>query len=163
MLWDHESGTVAEVAQSMNERWEPELARNTVLTYLRILREHGWVRVTVEGRGHRYFPAVPKAHARWLMVEHLVELMFGGTREELLDYLISDRNTSSSTLERVRLTLEGRIGRGRTFQGSVEGGGRLDGADGRGRTGGPGPARDGAAAPQGSTGSTRCDARSADR
>jgi BlaI family penicillinase repressor len=122
VLWERESGTVAEVTQAMNDRWEPELAGNTVLTYLRILREHGWVRVTAEGRGHRYFPAVPRAHVRWLMVEHLVELMFGGTREELLDYLITDRNTSPQTLERVRLAFDVRIGRRRPPEGIAVGG-----------------------------------------
>lgn len=111
VLWQLGSATVARVQLELNGHYEPEIAYNTVLTYLRRLLSLGWVRVEPLPIGHAYLysPAVPRDHVRWLEIERITDLLFDGSREELLAALVSDRHTGARALERARLALERRL------------------------------------------------------
>jgi BlaI family penicillinase repressor len=108
VLWDHGSGTVAEVREEMNDLYEPDLAYTTVLTILRSLRAKGWARVAEEGRAHRYFPAVALAAARRDALHRLIDLFYGGSRDLLLAELVTDRRLRAPALQRLRLLLDER-------------------------------------------------------
>lgn len=109
VLWSRGSGTVAEAQEALRSLGVPDLAYNTVLTYLRSLRAKGWVRVEDEGRAHRYFPAVSRESARGGALRRLTDLMYEGSRELLLTQLVSDRRLSPRTLERLRRLLNERL------------------------------------------------------
>ena len=109
ILWRLGSATVNEVQQELNELQEPEIAYNTVLTYLRTLRSRRWVQIMPVGKAHRFLPAVSIDYVRWLEIERITDLLFDGSREELLVALFTDRHTSPRTLERARLALEQRL------------------------------------------------------
>lgn len=109
VLWTSGSGTVAEVQDALQALRVPDLAYNTVLTYLRSLRAKGWVRTEDEGRAHRYYPAVTRESARGGALRRLTDLMYEGSRELLLTQLVSDRRLPPRTLERLRRLLEERL------------------------------------------------------
>ena len=54
VLWERTSGTVAEVRDALDE----DFAYSTVLTVLRTLEMKGYVTHVIEGKAHRYVPAV---------------------------------------------------------------------------------------------------------
>ncbi len=111
VLWEHESGTVAEVMAWLNDTWEPETAYTTTLTYLRTLRRRDWVRVLQEERAHRFFPALTIDYARWLALDYLTERLFRGSRDALLEYLVGERGTSRHSLERLDIVLKAALAR----------------------------------------------------
>jgi len=113
VLWTRGSGTVAEVQEALQALKVPDLAYNTVLTYLRSLRAKGWVRTEDEGRAHRFYPAMSRERARGGALQRLTDLMYEGSRELLLTRLVSDRRLPPATLERLRRLLEERLKDGR--------------------------------------------------
>lgn len=112
VLWSRGSGTVAEVQEALGALGVPDLAYNTVLTYLRSLRAKGWVRAEDEGRAHRFHPAVSREAARGGALRRLTDLMYEGSRELLLTQLVSDRRLSVKTLARLRRLLDERLKKG---------------------------------------------------
>jgi len=113
VLWTRGSGTVAEVQEALQALKVPDLAYNTVLTYLRSLRAKGWVRTEDEGRAHRFYPAMSRERARGGALQRLTDLMYEGSRELLLTRLVSDRRLPPATLERLRRLLDERLKEGR--------------------------------------------------
>jgi predicted transcriptional regulator len=109
VLWTKGSGTVVEVQDALRALKVPDLAYNTVLTYLRSLRAKGWVRTEDEGRAHRYYAAVSRASARGGALRRLTDLMYEGSRELLVTQLVSDRRLPPATLERLRRLLDERL------------------------------------------------------
>lgn len=109
VLWALGSGTVAEVRQSLNDDFEPEVAYTTVLTMLRSLRSKGWVKSEVEGRAHRFYPAVELDAARLTSIRRLVDVLFGGSKELLAVNLVSGRGLSPTALRRLRDLLDDRL------------------------------------------------------
>lgn len=102
VLWDHGSGTVAEVQEDLAD----DLAYTTVLTILRTLDEKGYVRHETEGRAYRYFPKVQRSEARGSALRHLLDRVFAGDPEALLTHLVSERDLSSEEVERMRRLLK---------------------------------------------------------
>jgi predicted transcriptional regulator len=119
VLWELRSGTVAEV----RERLPADLAYTTVLTILRNLEEKGLLSHTVEGRAHRYLPAVERGDAGRSAVTRLIDKLFGGSAEQLLVHLVEHGELGADDLAR----LQERIRRG------TAPGARPRPKDGRGR------------------------------
>jgi hypothetical protein len=67
------------------------------------------VQIMPAGKAHRFYPTVSIDHVRWLEFERITDLLFYGSREELLVALVTDRHTSPRILERARLALDGRL------------------------------------------------------
>ena len=108
VLWERGQATVAEVRDDLRD----ELAYTTVLTILRTLEEKGYVGHEKEGKAYRYQPLVEREAAGESAVQRLVGKMFRGSPELLLTQLVSDRNLSSSDLERLRALLDERLEKG---------------------------------------------------
>jgi predicted transcriptional regulator len=98
VLWEHGPSGVAEVRAHLQD----PLARNTVLTMLRILEEKGFVRHEADGRSHRYFAVVPEKAARKSAVRHLIGKLFRGSTELLCAHLVSDETLSAAEIEHLR-------------------------------------------------------------
>lgn len=105
VLWEHGSGTVAEVRAGMPD----PLAYTTVLTVLQTLREKGHVRVEGEGKAHRYFPKLRKEQVEHSAVKRLVSTLFEGSPELLLTHLVSEQPLSEAELKRLRKLLDDRL------------------------------------------------------
>ena len=98
VLWEHGASGVAEVRAHLDD----PLARNTVLTMLRILEAKGFVSHESIGRSHRYFAVVPERAARKNAVRHLIGKMFRGSAELLCAQLVLDEMLSAKEIERLR-------------------------------------------------------------
>jgi len=101
VLWDRGSATVSEVVGDINKLWEPEIAHNTALTYLTILKRRGWASVKRDGIALRFYPKVSLAQTRFYQLERVTDLLFGGSRTDLLTYLVLDKLTPRASLEAV--------------------------------------------------------------
>lgn len=106
ILWERGSGTVAEV----RERLVHEPAHTTVLTLLRILEGKGRVRREEEGKGHRYFPVVPREKAARSALRRVLGTVFGGRAELLMTELLAEESLDEATLLRLRALVDERLG-----------------------------------------------------
>ena len=97
LLWQHTSGTVAEVQELLTT----PLAYTTVLTILRNLEAKGFVRREEEGRAHRYFPKVKKRAAQKRALSRLIDTLFLGSPEALLAQLVDDHDLTPEELRRI--------------------------------------------------------------
>ena len=105
VLWTRGSGTVAEVREALSD----DLAYTTVLTVLRTLQEKGYVRPAIEGRAHRYYPAVTQRAAGRSALSRVLDKIFGGSSELLLTQLVSERKLGDDELRRLRDMLDAQI------------------------------------------------------
>jgi BlaI family penicillinase repressor len=106
VLWEHGSGTVTEVRAALSG----DFAYTTVLSVLRTLEEKGYVRHVVEGKAHRYLPAVGPDVAGRNALTRILDTMFAGSPELLLTQLMSDRRLDKRKLRQLRDLLDGRLG-----------------------------------------------------
>ena len=105
VLWERGHGTVAEVRDALSD----DFAYTTVLTVLRTLQEKGYVRHAVEGRAHRYYPAVTQHAAGRSAIARVLDKIFAGSSELLLAELVSERNLSAEELRRLRELLDEKL------------------------------------------------------
>lgn len=122
VLWDRGESTVSEVQASLDD----ELAYNTVLTMLRVLEEKGHVTRTIEGRAHRYHPAVEREEAGSSALGRVTTKLFQGSPEALLLNLVRQPGVTREEVRRMRDLLD-----------------RALGDDGGAAAGGDGPSNDG--------------------
>ncbi|HEX3866687.1 MAG TPA: BlaI/MecI/CopY family transcriptional regulator, partial [Gemmatimonadaceae bacterium] len=97
VLWQHGSGTVAEVRDALPD----DFAYTTVLTVLRTLEDKGFVTHVAEGKAHRYAPNVSQDAAGQSALSRVLDKIFGGSPEMLLTQLVSDRDLDAAELRRL--------------------------------------------------------------
>ena len=107
VLWDHGPSTVSEV----RERLEDPLAYTTVLTVLRTLEAKGFVSHEEDGKAHRYAPLVARDRAGKTALGHVLDKIFGGSREMLLANLVKERGVDAAELRRLKKILDARLGK----------------------------------------------------
>ena len=107
VLWDHGPSTVSEV----REHLEDPLAYTTVLTVLRTLEAKGFVSHEEEGKAHRYAPLVARDRAGKTALGHVLDKIFGGSREMLLANLVKERGVDAAELRRLKKILDARLGK----------------------------------------------------
>lgn len=105
VLWQRGSGTVSEVREDLAD----DFAYNTVLTVLRTLQEKGHVTHVVEGKAHRYVPAVTQDAAGQSALARVLNKLFDGSHELLLTRLVSERGLDDAELRRLRKLLDDRL------------------------------------------------------
>lgn len=105
VLWTSGSGTVLEVQEDI----EDELAYTTVLTVLRTLEQKGYVAHEMDGRAFRYLPLVSRDEARRSHLKRLVDHVFGGSFDSLLEQLLEDHPLPEAELRRLRTVLDDRL------------------------------------------------------
>lgn len=105
ILWDSGPSTVAEVRESLGERF----AYTTVLTVLRTLEEKGYVSHSEEGRAHRYHPMVNRNRAAQSALRRIREKVFGGSYSLMLTELLSDSKIDNAELKALRQIVSDRL------------------------------------------------------
>ena len=85
VLWVLGEGSVRQVRQELAAR--RTLAYTTVMTVLDRLTRKGAVSRRKSGRSFVYVPMLSRDLLRRLAVNELVESLFGGSREQLIEYL----------------------------------------------------------------------------
>lgn len=100
VLWERRAATVGDVVAVLSA--ERGWAYNTVLTFLRILEEKGYVRHTKQGRAHLYHPATERTDARRRALHHMVSRFFDGSPELLVQNLLEQESLTGDELTRIR-------------------------------------------------------------
>ncbi len=104
-VWDAEPDPVRvrDVMEALNQRRRKPLAYNTVQTMLTILRTKGIVALAKGGgRAHLYRARVSRAAASRHMVADLVDRLFNGRVEPLLQQLIDEADMDPHQLQALR-------------------------------------------------------------
>jgi predicted transcriptional regulator len=100
VLWDRGEATVADVVAALPGR--ERVAYTTAQTLLRILEAKGYVAHRKAGRAFVFRPLVDRRQARRRALGHLVNRLFGGSREVLIQNVLDDERLAPSELKRLK-------------------------------------------------------------
>ncbi|MEQ8765615.1 MAG: BlaI/MecI/CopY family transcriptional regulator [Planctomycetota bacterium] len=100
VLWESGEATVQEVRESLGRRKPP--AYTTVLSTLQKLEALGWVKHRAEGRTYIYSAARNRRRERKRSLRSIIDTLFGGERELLLEHALEGETLSQDEIERLR-------------------------------------------------------------
>ena len=95
-LWTKEEMIAREVWEQYNE---PRPHFNTVLTFLRILEQKGWVKHRTIGNTNLYSAIVSREEVGKSSLKTLIENFFNGSAAGLVNALIKDENLSEKEIK----------------------------------------------------------------
>ncbi len=104
ILWDREEATVREVYEILRE--ELEIVQNTVQAFLRTMTEKGLVTHRSVGRSFVYRPLVKQKLTSQRMLARLMQRVFDGSLDQLVESAVSLREPSPAELARLRVLLD---------------------------------------------------------
>ena len=96
ILWDIQKGTVNEVLERFPE---PKPAYNTVLTFLRILKEKQFVGSEAIGKQHRFRPIVQHSEYTSGFLRDIKESLFRGSASSLVNFFVKEEKLSAEEIE----------------------------------------------------------------
>jgi len=112
VLWDQGEATVRQVYEVM--RQHAPIVQNTVQAFLRTMEDKGLVEHRLHGRTFVYRPASPPQQTRRQLTRRLLERVYDGAMDQLVDNLLSLRRPSDEELARLEeLIQQARRGKGR--------------------------------------------------
>ena len=100
LLWVRGESAVAQLVEAVSD--QAPLAYTSVLTTLRILERKGYVTHRQEGRAVLYSPCVAEREAGSSAVRHLIQRLFGNSRERLLLSLLDNGDVTPDELKRLK-------------------------------------------------------------
>lgn len=98
VLWDLKEGNVAAIIEELPL---PKPAYNTVSTIVRILENKEFVGYRKEGRGHIYFPLVPKTEYSNQTLNKLMDGYFQGSFKSMVSFFVKKNDISISEMEAI--------------------------------------------------------------
>lgn len=104
VLWDRGEATVREVHEELSR--ELPIVQNTVQAFLRTMEEKGLVRHRTEGRAFVYCPAHRREQTSQTVLKTVLNRVFDGALDQLVENLLSVRKPTSDELARLRDLLE---------------------------------------------------------
>lgn len=96
ILWDMESGTVNEV---LDKYPDPKPAYNTVLTFLRILKEKKYVASEPIGKQHRFRPIVQHSEYTSNFLSDIKETLFRGSASSLVNFFVKEEKLTTEEIQ----------------------------------------------------------------
>ncbi len=99
ILWRNGEATVREVYEEL--RKELAIVQNTVQAFLRTMEEKGQVEHRVEGRTFIYRAAIEPEDTRQRLVDRVLNRVFDGALDQLVQSALSLRQPSNAELERL--------------------------------------------------------------
>lgn len=100
LFWELGEATVSDIHERISKK--REVARNTIQTLIVRLEEKGWLLHEEEGRKFVYSAAKPRTRSLGARVSHIIDRMFGGSPEQLVNALLEYRGLSESELQNIR-------------------------------------------------------------
>ena len=100
VLWRLKQATVREVYEQMRSAGVP-IVQNTVQAFLRTMEDKGLVTHTTRGRAFVYRPTKPRETTGRRLVGGLLNTIYGGAIDQLVDGLFSYRKPSAEELDRL--------------------------------------------------------------
>ena len=109
VLWKRGQATVNEVV----EEYTRPVAYTTVLTVLRVLEEKGYVAHDKEpaGKAHVYRPIVDEHRAQRSHLRDLLERLFSGRPDEMVNGLLDNERLTRADLEALSKRIDQKLGR----------------------------------------------------
>ena len=95
-LWRLQRAGLREVTDTMPD---PKPHTSTVATMLKILADKGFVNVEAFARMHFYSPAISKEAYSGQRIAGIARSYFDGSFEEVISYMVKNRNVSIADLE----------------------------------------------------------------
>jgi BlaI family transcriptional regulator, penicillinase repressor len=99
ILWAKKRATAREITDAMNE-YEPT-AHSTVQTLIRTLEQKGAITHDVDDRTFVFYPLVKDEKVLLGALREFIDLMFNGSAEGLVAYLVKNDNLSQDELKKV--------------------------------------------------------------
>ena len=96
ILWEKHHTTVADTVEAFAE---PRPAYNTVLTFLRILEEKGFVGHRKESRLYVYYPIVMKGEYTRMYMKEVKDNLFDGSAKSLISFFAEEENLSAGDVQ----------------------------------------------------------------
>lgn len=100
LFWELGDATVSDIHDRVSQK--RDVARNTIQTLIVRLEEKGWLRHIEQGRKFIYSAAKPRTRSLGARVSHIIDRMFGGSPEQLVNALLEYRGLSESELQNIR-------------------------------------------------------------
>lgn len=104
VLWDRGEASVRDVHEQLSQ--DLPIVQNTVQAFLRTMEEKGLVRHRVEGRTFIYEPAVEPGQTRQRLVSRLLQHVFDGAIDQLVDSALALRKPTPEELTRLEQLIE---------------------------------------------------------
>jgi predicted transcriptional regulator len=105
VLWNRGSATITEVLSDLPD----DIAYSTVMTVMRTLEAKRHVRHTQDGKAFRFYPLTEPDEAADTALGRIVNKVFHGSRELVINRLVSDEDVSAEELRRIKKNLERRL------------------------------------------------------
>ncbi len=99
ILWGRREATVREVHQQM--RTDSPIVQNTVQAFLRTMEDKGLVDHRLDGRTFVYRPTCEREQTSRRMLGRLLDRVYDGAVDRLVDSLLSVRRPSAEELEQL--------------------------------------------------------------
>ena len=96
ILWSRRHATVADVVEAMPE---PRPAYNTVLTFLRIMEEKGFVGHEKSGRFYIYHPLVQKGEYTREYLKGVRDQLFDGSAKSLISFFAEEESLTAGEVQ----------------------------------------------------------------
>ena len=100
IVWELGNATVRDVYERLRER--RKVAYTSVMTFMNILKQKGYLKKRLADRAYVYQPARPRRQVVGAMVRDFVERVFQGAAKPLMVHLVEDRSLSPEDLEEIR-------------------------------------------------------------
>ncbi len=100
VLWERGEATVREVYEALRDRLP--IVQNTVQAFLRTMEQKGLVRHRTIGRSFVYKPVQQGARTRKTMISGVLETVFDGAIDQLVESAFAARPPSREELRRLR-------------------------------------------------------------
>lgn len=96
VLWQLEKATVKDIIEQLPL---PKPAYNTVSTIVRILENKGFVDYEKQGKGHLYFPLMPKQEYSNQSLNTLVDNYFQGSFKSMVSFFVKKNDVDLKDVE----------------------------------------------------------------
>jgi BlaI family transcriptional regulator, penicillinase repressor len=107
VIWDKESVTVKEVHDAIIP--VKTMARNTILTMIRILEQKGALTHQKAGRAFIYIPVLSRHQATMNQIRDIIHRFFDDKPEKLIEIVIKNEIKDSEKLEVAKALVESRL------------------------------------------------------
>ena len=104
IVWQLGEVSVSDIHSRISQ--QRDVARNTVQTLVVRLEEKGWLQHTEEGRRFLYSAAKPRTKSLGARVSQLIDSLFGGSPEQMVNALIDYRGLTESELQNIRQMID---------------------------------------------------------
>lgn len=107
IIWQLGPSTVADIRTYMAETsGQPKPPHSTISTIVRILEEKQFLSHKAYGRTYEYHPLIPKKQYSRQTLDKLVKDYFQGSPNELVSYLVREREVSAADLQELLKELD---------------------------------------------------------